>query len=196
MTETWAPPPGFVESKTRGAFTTHNGPLYHKIDGDAFWHGFHALPRHCNGVGIVHGGWLSSFADGVLATAVWRSTETRSVTLRLNVDFLDMVRPGRVGRGHGRSHAGDSGARLCTGRCPVCRATGAVSRRRLQAHAPQGRLALKRRVRPAHRDGACLRNRGPMRSMRLVQMPPLKSSGRRAMSSSESMPDVPTSPGP
>lgn len=88
------PPDGFVESKTRGAFTTHNGPLYHKIDGDAFWHGFRALPRHCNGVGIVHGGWLSSFADGVLATAVWRATNTRSVTLRLNVDFLGMVRPG------------------------------------------------------------------------------------------------------
>lgn len=87
-------PPGFVESKTRGAFTTHNGPLYHKIEGDVFWHGFRALPRHCNGVGIVHGGWLSSFADGVLATAVWRATETRAVTLRLNVDFLDMVRPG------------------------------------------------------------------------------------------------------
>jgi len=94
MSETLALPPGFVESKTRGAFTTHNGPLYHKVEGDAFWHGFYALPRHCNGVGIVHGGWLSAFADGVLATAVWRATETRSVTLRLNVDFLDMVRPG------------------------------------------------------------------------------------------------------
>jgi uncharacterized protein (TIGR00369 family) len=95
------PPPGFIESKTRGAFTTHNGPLYHKIDGDAFWHGFRALPRHCNGVGIVHGGWLSAFADGVLATAVWRATDTRSVTLRLNVDFLDMVRPGEWVEGTG-----------------------------------------------------------------------------------------------
>lgn len=87
-------PPGFVESKTRGAFTTHNGPLYHKIEDAAFRHGFIALPRHCNGVGIVHGGWLSSFADGVLATAVWHATEARSVTLRLNIDFLGMVRPG------------------------------------------------------------------------------------------------------
>lgn len=42
----------------------------------------------------MHGGWLSSFADGVLATTVWRTTQTRAVTLRLNVDFLDMVRPG------------------------------------------------------------------------------------------------------
>jgi len=87
-------PAGFVPSTTRGAFTTHNGPIYHKVEGDTFWHGFHALPRHCNGHGIVHGGWLSSFADGLLGTAVWRATQARAVTLRLNVDFLGMVRPG------------------------------------------------------------------------------------------------------
>ncbi len=29
-------PPGFIESKTRDAITTHNGPLYHKIVGDEF----------------------------------------------------------------------------------------------------------------------------------------------------------------
>ena len=87
-------PPGFVPSQGRGVFTTHNGPIFHKVEGERFWHGFHALARHCNGHGIVHGGWLSSFADGLLGTAVWRATQARSVTLRLNVDFLGMVRPG------------------------------------------------------------------------------------------------------
>jgi uncharacterized protein (TIGR00369 family) len=87
-------PPGFVLSKSRGPFTTHNGPVFHKFDGDKFWQGFRALPRHCNGHGIVHGGWLSSFADGLLGMAVWRATQTRAVTLRLNADFLGMVRPG------------------------------------------------------------------------------------------------------
>lgn len=87
-------PAGFTQSKSRGPFTTHNGPVYHKIEGDRVSQGFRALPRHCNGVGIVHGGWLASFADGVLGMAVWRATETRSVTLRLNVDYLGMVRPG------------------------------------------------------------------------------------------------------
>jgi uncharacterized protein (TIGR00369 family) len=87
-------PAGFVLSKGRGPFTTHNGPVYHKIEGERFWQGFVALPRHCNGHGIVHGGWLSAFTDGVLGMAVWRATETRSVTLRLNVDFLGMVRAG------------------------------------------------------------------------------------------------------
>jgi uncharacterized protein (TIGR00369 family) len=95
-------PAGFVPSAGRGAFTTHNGPIYHKVDGDAFWHGFHALPRHCNGHGIVHGGWLSSFADGLLGTAVWRATQARAVTLRLNADFLGMVRPGEWVEGSAR----------------------------------------------------------------------------------------------
>jgi len=87
-------PPGFVESRGRGPFTTHNGPIYHKMDGERFLHGFRALPRHCNGAGIVHGGWFASFVDGVLGSAVWRATGTRSVTLRLNVDYVGMVRPG------------------------------------------------------------------------------------------------------
>ena len=87
-------PPGFVLSTLRGPFTTHNGPVYHKIEGDRFWQGFRVLPRHCNGHGIVHGGWLTAFADGVLGMAVWRATQARSVTLRLNADFIGMVRPG------------------------------------------------------------------------------------------------------
>ena len=87
-------PPGFVEARGRGPFTTHNGPLYYKVEGDRFWQGFRVLSRHCNGAGIVHGGWLAAFVDGVLGNAVWRATDTRSVTLRLNVDYLGMVRPG------------------------------------------------------------------------------------------------------
>jgi uncharacterized protein (TIGR00369 family) len=94
MKEDAPPPPGFVLSESRGPFTTHNGPVYHRLDGDIFRQGFRALSRHCNGHGIVHGGWLSAFADGVLGAAVWRATKVPSVTLRLNIDYLDMVRPG------------------------------------------------------------------------------------------------------
>jgi uncharacterized protein (TIGR00369 family) len=91
--EDWLPK-GFVLSTSRGPFTTHNGPLFHKIEGERFWQGFQALPRHCNAHGIVHGGWLSAFADGLLGMAVWRATQTRAVTLRLNTDYLGMVRSG------------------------------------------------------------------------------------------------------
>lgn len=100
MTKPLEIPPGFVESQ-RGPFTTHNGPIYHKREGDEFRFGFRALSRHCNGQGIVHGGWIASFADGVLGAAVWRGTQSRAVTLRLNVDYLDMVRAGEWVEGVG-----------------------------------------------------------------------------------------------
>jgi uncharacterized protein (TIGR00369 family) len=93
MTKACDIPPGFVETK-RGPFMTHNGPTYYKLEGDDLRHGFRVLPRHCNGRGIVHGGWLSAFADGVLGAAVWRGTQTQAVTVRLNVDYLGMVRAG------------------------------------------------------------------------------------------------------
>ena len=38
---------------------------------------FHALARHANGVGIVHGGMLAAFMDGVLAGSVWRGCQRR-----------------------------------------------------------------------------------------------------------------------
>ncbi len=88
------PPPGFVASRTRGPFTTHNGPYFHKVDEAGFEHAFFALPRHCNSMGIVHGGMLTAFLDGLLATAVHRATGTASVTIHLSVDFLSMARAG------------------------------------------------------------------------------------------------------
>jgi acyl-coenzyme A thioesterase PaaI-like protein len=100
VTATAGAPPGFVESTTRGPFATHNGPVYHKLD-DKFVRGFRALAHHCNTHGIVHGGWLMAFTDGVLGAAVWEATKTRSVTLRLNSDFIAMVRAGEWVEGRG-----------------------------------------------------------------------------------------------
>ena len=101
MTIAAGAPPGFVESTTRGPFTTHNGPVYHKVD-DRFLRGFRALPHHCNTHGIVHGGWLMAFTDGVLGAAVWEAAKTRSVTLRMNADFIAMVRAGEWVEGKGQ----------------------------------------------------------------------------------------------
>ncbi len=88
------PPEGFVLSERRGPFTTHNGPFYHKLDGETFVQGFRARERHCNGLGIVHGGLLMSFADSLLAAAIWRGTGQRLVTIRMTSDFLNMAKPG------------------------------------------------------------------------------------------------------
>jgi len=89
------PPAGFVLTKGRGPFSTHNGPYYHRIGaGDLVEQAFYALPRHTNGIGIVHGGMLSAFTDGLLAAAVGRGTQKVGVTIHLSIDFLHMAREG------------------------------------------------------------------------------------------------------
>lgn len=89
------PPAGFVLAKGRGPFSTHNGPYYHRIGaGDLVEQAFYALPRHTNGIGIVHGGMLSAFTDGLLAAAVGRGTQKVGVTIHLSIDFLHMAREG------------------------------------------------------------------------------------------------------
>ena len=96
------PPEGFTLS-TRGPFTTHNGPFFHRLGEDgAFEQTFFALGRHCNGMGIVHGGMLTTFLDGVLARAVFTGTQSASVTAHLSVDFLSMARAGDWVFGDGR----------------------------------------------------------------------------------------------
>ena len=89
-----APPEGFILQAGRGAFTTHNGPYYYKPSDGGLIQAFHALDRHCNGVGLIHGGMLSAFLDGLLAGAAGRATQTTPVTIHLSIDFLDMGRAG------------------------------------------------------------------------------------------------------
>lgn len=89
-----APPDGFQPMTARGPFTSRNGPVYEKPAAEGAHHGLRVAERHCNAVGIVHGGMLMSFADGLLAHAVGRATRTRALTIRLNADFLAIARPG------------------------------------------------------------------------------------------------------
>jgi uncharacterized protein (TIGR00369 family) len=97
------PPEGYLPAEGRGSFSTHNGPYFYKLsDGPTSHQAFYALPRHGNGIGIVHGGMLSAFMDGVLAGAVWRGTEQRAVTIHLSIDFLHMARVGEWILGEGR----------------------------------------------------------------------------------------------
>ncbi len=89
------PPDGFAPS-ARGPFTTHNGPMFHKVRNDGTYeHAFFVLPRHCNAMGIVHGGMLTTFLDGLLARAVYEAVKAQSVTLHLSVDFLSAARLGQ-----------------------------------------------------------------------------------------------------
>lgn len=87
------PPPGFEVSRSRGPFTTRNGPVCRATAEDDLRSGIWVLPRHCNSMGFMHGGMVSSFADGALAWAVWHATRKMSVTLKLTTTFLGTIRP-------------------------------------------------------------------------------------------------------
>lgn len=88
------PPPGFALRPTRGKFSLHNGPSYlASADGD-LRSGMWVLDRHCNGMGFMHGGMICAFADSALAWAVWSVTGRSSVTIKLTMEFMDIVQEG------------------------------------------------------------------------------------------------------
>ena len=88
------PPPGFELSSSRGPFTTRNGPVCRATAKGDLRSGLWVLERHCNSMGFMHGGMVSSFADGALAWAVWYETHKMSVTLKLTTSFFGTIRPG------------------------------------------------------------------------------------------------------
>jgi len=85
-------PDGFVLSSSRGRFTNHNGPVYMASAKGDLRSGMFVLDRHCNGMGFLHGGMASAFADRSLAVAVWDATQKMSVTLKLTMHFYETVR--------------------------------------------------------------------------------------------------------
>ena len=94
MSASDTPPAGFVRSTERGPFTNHNGPFYHRLAEVGAEQAFFAEARHCNGMGLIHGGMLSAFLDGLLAAAVAIETRAVPVTVHLSVDYLGMGRAG------------------------------------------------------------------------------------------------------
>jgi uncharacterized protein (TIGR00369 family) len=139
VTDRWegeTPPEGFLPQPGRGPFTTHNGPYFYRPSDDGARQAFRALARHCNGVGLIHGGMLSAFLDGLLASSVGQATHATPVTVNLAVNFLDMGRAGdwvigearvtRVARdlafAEGRASVGDRDLARATGVFKLMRA--------------------------------------------------------------------------
>ncbi len=89
-----APRPGFAPSPSRGKFTIHNGPTYRATAPGDLRTGLLVLDRHCNGMGFLHGGMASAFADSALAWAVWSATGKMSVTVKLTLEFMEIVKEG------------------------------------------------------------------------------------------------------
>lgn len=85
-------PEGFVLSRSRGAFSNHNGPVYEARGAEDLRSGLFVLDRHCNSMGFLHGGMASAFSDRSLAVAVYGATKRMSVTLKLTLHFYETVR--------------------------------------------------------------------------------------------------------
>lgn len=88
------PRDGFALTPSRGKFTIHNGPTYRATAPGDVRTGMWVLDRHCNGMGFLHGGMLSAFADSALAWAVWSATAKMSVTIKLTLEFMEIARQG------------------------------------------------------------------------------------------------------
>lgn len=85
-------PPGFVPVPMGGAFIAVNGPfLVHDHEG-VVKVGFRVEARHCNPMGMCHGGMLASFCDMLLPVTAHRvSAEVGRrflPTVSLQLDYL------------------------------------------------------------------------------------------------------------
>lgn len=102
-------PDGFVLAESRGKFTNHNGPVFvAEAEGD-LRSGLYVLDRHCNSMGILHGGMASAFADRALAVAVWSALHGPSVTLKLYMHFFEAVPVGTWLEAHPVIHSNCDG---------------------------------------------------------------------------------------
>ena len=115
------PREGFALTPSRGKFTIHNGPSYRATAAGDMRTGLWVLDRHCNGMGFLHGGMISAFSDSALAWAVWSSTGRMSVTIKLTLEFMDIVPEGTWLEAHPEVTAvdGDLVFALATGRSDV-----------------------------------------------------------------------------
>jgi uncharacterized protein (TIGR00369 family) len=125
-----APPPeGFVLMTGRGEFSTRNGPYYVREAEVGVEQAFLADSHHCNGMGIVHGGMLAAFLDGLVAHAVGKAAGRPCVTIQLSINYLSIARKGEWVIGEARTtretkEVAFAEARLHVGGRDVVRASG------------------------------------------------------------------------
>lgn len=82
------PPAGFGAILSNSPFGWENGPIFEKKSDTGRVRGFRVADRHINAGGACHGGMVMTFADILLATAVFDVAEPPFVTVRLTTDFI------------------------------------------------------------------------------------------------------------
>ena len=85
-------PKGFEPRRFGDGFIAANGPLYVKKLNPGIVLGFRVEPRHCNPMGICHGGMISTFCDMLLPiSAHYLSADLARrflPTINLQIDYL------------------------------------------------------------------------------------------------------------
>lgn len=91
-------PSHYRQLKLDGGFITGNGPVFWCEEADGVAFGMRLEDRHCNLVGICHGGWTATFMDIVLPlTGRFTVPELELhalLTINLSIDYLDAARSG------------------------------------------------------------------------------------------------------
>jgi uncharacterized protein (TIGR00369 family) len=85
-------PEGFVARRFGDGFIGVNGPLYARRTDTAFQLGFRVEQRHCNPMGICHGGMMATFCDMLLPISAHVLSATIGnrflPTINLQIDYL------------------------------------------------------------------------------------------------------------
>ncbi len=84
-------PDGFRPIKSGGEYIASNGPICFRHGGDGLVFGFRVQDKHCNPMGICHGGWLATMADMVLPVGAREAAGLEDnflLTVNLSLDFL------------------------------------------------------------------------------------------------------------
>jgi len=89
-----APPAGFLPIISENPFGKMIGPVYERRSGDDWVRGLYIEDKHTNRAKIAHGGVVMTFADIVLATAVWEQIKKPFVTIQMDTQF---IAPARLG---------------------------------------------------------------------------------------------------
>lgn len=91
-------PAGFKPRMMGDGFMVVNGPLYYRKFEGGIHLGFRVEERHCNPMGVCHGGMLATFADMVCAISAHATSEAAKnrflPTISLQLDYMASARLG------------------------------------------------------------------------------------------------------
>ncbi|MFM6992840.1 MAG: PaaI family thioesterase [Rhodoferax sp.] len=91
-------PEGFKPRNLGGGFMGVNGPIYFRKFEGGIQLGFRVEERHCNPMGVCHGGMIATFADMVCATGGHATSEAAKNRFLPTISLqLDYMAPARLG---------------------------------------------------------------------------------------------------